>query len=151
MRNRLRRSPFQILLILIGIVFIVRFLISFTEAPSNQLAHRTDTATSSAPSTPTEQVQNTQHIPEYVLRTLAYVQAHQEAPPGYVGGRVFQNREKRLPEKTAHGNIIHYQEWDVHPQKPGVNRGPERLVTGQDGRAWYTADHYRSFSLIGAP
>jgi guanyl-specific ribonuclease Sa len=29
-----------------------------------------------------------------------------------------------------------------------VDRGAERLVTGSDGSAWFTADHYRTFLLI---
>jgi len=27
-----------------------------------------------------------------------------------------------------------------------VNRGAERIVTGSDGRAWYTGDHYQHFT-----
>jgi len=36
----------------------------------------------------------------------------------------------------------------VNPRMPGKNRGPERLVTGSDGSAYYTADHYKSFIKI---
>ena len=60
-------------------------------------------------------------------------------PPGYVGGREFQNRERRLPPGR-------YREYDVHPRVPGRDRGPERLVIDRaTGRAYYTADHYRTF------
>ncbi|WP_425552676.1 ribonuclease domain-containing protein [Kribbella alba] len=34
---------------------------------------------------------------------------------------------------------------DVNPKVKGVDRGSERLVTGSDGSAWYTTDHYQSF------
>jgi len=27
-----------------------------------------------------------------------------------------------------------------------MNRGPERIVTGSDGRAYYTSDHYTTFT-----
>ena len=43
---------------------------------------------------------------------------------------------------------IAYQEWDVNPKVEGVNRGTERLVTGSDGSAYVTADHYRTFTKI---
>ncbi|MGO9868230.1 MAG: ribonuclease domain-containing protein [Rhodomicrobium sp.] len=41
-----------------------------------------------------------------------------------------------------------YQEWDVNPRVPGVNRGAQRLVTGSDGSAYYTDDHYKTFTQI---
>jgi len=52
-----------------------------------------------------------------------------------------------LPRQDAKGNSITYREWDVNPYT-GANRGPERLVTGSDGSAWYTTDHYNSFVRI---
>ena len=53
-----------------------------------------------------------------------------------------------LPEKDAKGKALKYREWDVNSLKKGVNRGPERLVTGSDGSAYYTDDHYKSFKKI---
>ena len=53
---------------------------------------------------------------------LAAIEAREGAPlPGYVGGRDFHNRERRLPPGR-------YREYDVHPRVPGQDRGPERLV-----------------------
>ena len=71
---------------------------------------------------------------------LAAIEARQGEPPeGHVGGRAFQNRERRLPAGR-------YREYDVHPRVPGRDRGPERLVIEQTtGRAYYTRDHYRTF------
>ncbi|MBL7806987.1 MAG: hypothetical protein JNN28_04190 [Saprospiraceae bacterium] len=86
--------------------------------------------------------------PNYVLEVLQYVRKKGEAPDGYVGGKEFQNREKRLPAKDTGGKKIRYSEWDVHPKKQGQNRGPERLVTGSDHSAYYTKDHYKSFLKI---
>lgn len=89
-------------------------------------------------------------IPAAAWRTLDSVRLTGEAPPGQVGGRRFGNYgsggERKLPTRDPRGGRIDYREWDIHPKRPGVNRGPERVVTGSDGRAWYTADHYCSFT-----
>ena len=62
-----------------------------------------------------------------------------KALPGYIGGRVFQNRERRLPPG-------HYREYDVNPKVRGRSRDAERIVIEQDtGRAYYTGNHYRTF------
>jgi ribonuclease T1 len=88
------------------------------------------------------------NIPEKVITVLRYIKAHNSAMEGYVGGRVFTNRERVLPMEDAQGNTIEYQEWDVNPKVPGQNRGTERICTGSDGRSWYTNDHYRTFTEI---
>jgi guanyl-specific ribonuclease Sa len=87
-------------------------------------------------------------IPQKVYDVLKYVRANQHAMDGYVGGRVFTNREKIVPQADDQGNLIDYQEWDVNPKVEGQNRGTERILTGSDGRAWYTNDHYQSFKEI---
>jgi guanyl-specific ribonuclease Sa len=87
-------------------------------------------------------------VPAKVAKVLRHIDETGRAPEGYEGGRKFLNVEKLLPEKDAEGRRITYHEWDVNPHRPGVNRGPERLVTGSDGRAYYTGDHYRSFKKI---
>lgn len=59
--------------------------------------------------------------------------------PGYVGGRDFQNRERRLPRGR-------YREYDVNPKIRGRARDAERLVIEQrTGKAYYSGDHYRTF------
>lgn len=79
-------------------------------------------------------------VPPAARETLkAIEERHGEPLPGYVGGRTFQNRERVLPRGR-------YREYDVHPKVPGRNRGAERIVIDQrSGKAYYTADHYRSF------
>ena len=94
------------------------------------------------------QHETSQKVPDYVLEVLSFIRKNGEAPEGYVGGREFQNREKRLPAKALDGKKIRYSEWDVHPKVKGQNRGPERLVTGSDHSAYYTHDHYKSFVKI---
>ena len=71
---------------------------------------------------------------------LEAIQQHEgNALPGYIGGRTFQNRERRLPRG-------HYREYDVNPKIRGRSRDAERIVIEQDtGRAYYTGDHYRTF------
>jgi ribonuclease T1 len=59
--------------------------------------------------------------------------------PGYIGGRDFQNRERRLPRGR-------YREYDVNPKIRGRTRDAERIVIEQrTGKAYYTGDHYRTF------
>jgi guanyl-specific ribonuclease Sa len=87
-------------------------------------------------------------IPQKVYDVLKYIRANHHALDGYVGGRVFTNREKIVPQADDQRNLIDYQEWDVNPKVEGQNRGTERILTGSDGRAWYTNDHYQSFKEI---
>jgi guanyl-specific ribonuclease Sa len=83
-------------------------------------------------------------VPEEAEKILQYLKAHNWTPPrGYKGGRVFQNREGKLP---ACGN---YREYDIHPYVKGQNRGSERIIVDiNTGRAWYTPDHYQTFIEI---
>jgi ribonuclease T1 len=87
-------------------------------------------------------------IPDYALETLEYIREHHEAPAGFVGGRLFQNRENQLPKSDDKGAKINYQEWDVHPKDQGHNRGAERLITSSLGEAYFTSNHYSSFQKI---
>jgi hypothetical protein len=93
-----------------------------------------------------------QTVPRKVLQVLEYVEKNDRAPEGYEGGRNFLNLGKggdqSLPNFDANANTIKYREWDVNPHVEGRNRGVERLVTGSDGRAYYTPDHYRTFIRV---
>lgn len=88
-------------------------------------------------------IERSQEVPDKVFEIFGEIQRLQgNPPPGYVGGRPFQNRERRL----ARGR---YREYDVNPTVPGQHRGPERLVIEQrTGKAYYTHDHYRTFVPI---
>jgi len=70
------------------------------------------------------------------------------ALPGWKGGSTFGNNEGTLPTEDANGTPITYKEYDVWPRVPGQNRGTERVVVGSDGAAYYTNDHYQSFTQI---
>jgi guanyl-specific ribonuclease Sa len=77
-------------------------------------------------------------VPQKALDVLAYVRRTGEAPAGYVGGRVFENREGRLPSDGD------YREFDVDPHDG--QRNAERLIVEWNSkRAWYTGDHYQTF------
>ncbi|MBL7827297.1 MAG: hypothetical protein JNJ57_11740 [Saprospiraceae bacterium] len=126
-----------LLALLVGAVLLFKYL-----KQNHQNLPQSNTPTTETPKTKAGEV------PAYVLDVLRYIRSNGQAPEGYVGGREFQNREKRLPQKNAAGTRIRYSEWDVHPKTAGKNRGAERLVTGSDHSAWYTADHYKSFLKI---
>lgn len=79
-------------------------------------------------------------VPQKALDLLTRLQERDGVPlPGYIGGRDFQNRERRLPRG-------HYREYDINPKIRGRARDAERLVIEQrTGKAYYTGDHYRTF------
>ena len=87
-------------------------------------------------------------VPAKALTVLKHVDETGEAPKGYEGGRTFGNFEGHLPKRDASGRPVKYREWDVNPLQAGVNRGAERLVTGSDGSAYSSDDHYRTFKKI---
>lgn len=78
-------------------------------------------------------------VPQKVYRIAAYIERNGRQMNGYIGGRIFQNREKLLPAQDS------YKEYDVNPKVKGKNRGPERLILSARGSRYYTADHYRHF------
>lgn len=87
-------------------------------------------------------------IPAKVYRVLEYVRQNNAPMNGYVGGRNFGNFEGLLPKKGSDGRKLKFQEWDVNPKKNGKNRGTERLITASNGQAWFTNDHYATFTEI---
>ncbi|GAC57004.1 putative guanyl-specific ribonuclease [Gordonia hirsuta DSM 44140 = NBRC 16056] len=94
-------------------------------------------------------------VPARVTAILALIDAGQwpdaANAPGTQGGRTFGNYEGLLPTTGPDGRRLRFQEWDVNPKKPGRGRDAERIVTANDGSAWYTLDHYRSFTQIRGP
>jgi len=91
-------------------------------------------------------------IPQKVVDTLKVVSETGQAPTGFKGGRTFANDGRGggavLPQADSSGAAVTYKEWDVNPFTKGVNRGAERLVTGSDGNAYYTFDHYQTFTRV---
>lgn len=95
-------------------------------------------------------------VPQNVQDTLNQIDAGKwpgsANAPGTRGGGVFRNitpdGQHPLPTTDASGKPITYQEWDVNPRAPGQDRDAERIITGSDGSAWYTTDHYHTFHRI---
>jgi RHS repeat-associated protein len=83
-------------------------------------------------------------IPQKAINVLDFVEQYGKAPQGYTGGRIFQNREGILPAGGP------YHEYDVDPtpaRGSGLTRNAERIIyEPATGRAWYTSDHYASFT-----
>jgi ribonuclease T1 len=66
-----------------------------------------------------------------------------ERHPHRNDGGIFRNLEGRLPKKKT-GYYIEY----VHAT-PGLDGpGPQRVILGQNGELFYTADHYQTFQRI---
>jgi hypothetical protein len=89
-------------------------------------------------------------VPKAAIDVYDFAQAHDgAAQEGFVGGRAFadhgRSRGAVLPNQDKSGKAITYREYDVRPKQPGMNRGPERVVIGSDGSAYYTSDHYKHF------
>jgi RHS repeat-associated protein len=87
-------------------------------------------------------------VPEKVVNVLNRVDAKNAPFPGYKGGRDFVNDGGQGASILPRGSGVTYKEWDVNPWVKGTDRGGERLVTGTDGTAWYTTDHYHSFYRV---
>ena len=91
-------------------------------------------------------------VPQNVRDTLQQIDAGKwpgaAKAPGTKGGSKFENDQQRLPTSEPSGKPIIYTEWDVNPKVPGQKRDDVRIVTGTDGSAWYTTDHYGTFHRI---
>ena len=92
-------------------------------------------------------------IPDKAVKVVRYAASNNGArQQGYVGGRRFANDGRgggeRLPTRDKDGKAIAYKEYDVNPHTPPQNRGAERVVIGDDGKAYYTNDHYRTFKKM---
>lgn len=83
--------------------------------------------------------------PKHVRRMISYLKSirHFSPPKGYKGGKVFRNREGKLPRDKK------YREYDVHPATQNQARNAERLVTDEQKSVfYYTKDHYNTFVKV---
>jgi len=64
------------------------------------------------------------------------------APGMSIGGDRFGNYEERLPVRRG----LEYREADCYYTRGGRNR--YRIVYSNDGRVWYTEDHYKTFTEL---
>ncbi len=81
-------------------------------------------------------------VPVDLQKTVDRIAAGQRLPFRN-DGSTFANRERLLPQKP-HG---YYREY-VHPTGGVSGPGGRRLVIGQLGEMYYTADHYRTFTQV---
>ncbi|MGW5921467.1 ribonuclease domain-containing protein [Nocardia fluminea] len=97
-------------------------------------------------------VTKTAGVPDRAYVTLVEIDAGRwpgsANAQGTKGGEQFMNRGTKLPPKDSAGNPVKYQEWDVNPKQRNRGRDAERIVTGSDGSAWYTGDHYETFTRM---
>lgn len=139
------------LLVFISFFFLSLFLSLCRNTETNKpLPHDTGSghlAERKTVHTPELTIEKNDEIPVYAYQILAYIRTRDKAPEGYTGGRIFYNREKRLPRHDQRGEPVRYREWDVHPHVRGRNRGPERLITSPES-AYYTKDHYKTFIQV---
>jgi len=80
-------------------------------------------------------------VPQKAVDVLKIVRTTGQPPDGYVGGRIFENREGRLP---ADGD---YREFDVDPHN-GQRNAERLIVEWKTKKAWYTGDHYQTFTEL---
>lgn len=86
-------------------------------------------------------------LPPEAIATLDLIGRGGPFPYGR-DGTVFQNRERRLPERPRG----YYREYTV-PTPGSRDRGARRIVSGGDPPEvfYYTDDHYRSFRAVEMP
>lgn len=135
-----------------GLVLLVAIALSLTRStsdPAPTAAARTSAArTSAARTSATDPATGLRWVDESTLndqarQTLSAIRAGGPFPYPRNDGATFENRERVLPAK-AKG---YYREYTVTtPGSP--DRGPRRIITGQDGATFYTGDHYASFQRI---
>ena len=65
------------------------------------------------------------------------------APGKCIGGDYYGNYEGNLPDEDG----VSYHECDIDTLG-AKKRGPKRIVYSDDGRIYYTEDHYNTFTLL---
>jgi guanyl-specific ribonuclease Sa len=88
--------------------------------------------------------------PENAWNTFDQVETSGSPLAGYKGGGSFAN-DGRAGSQILPSEGAPYREWDVNPNVQGVDRGGERIVTGSNGTAYYTSNHYQSFTQFWGP
>lgn len=81
-------------------------------------------------------------LPPQVSETVRLIQAGGPFPYPQ-DDAVFHNAERRLPSEPDG----YYHEYTV-PTPGSPDRGARRVITGQGGEFYYTADHYETFRRL---
>ncbi len=121
-------------------------------AATSTVAGKTTAPAGGKTTAPTAVPSRAPGVPDRAYQTLVEIDAgrwpESANAPGTQGGETYFNRNRALPATDAAGKRITYQEWDVNPKRHGQDRGAERIVTGSDGSAYYTSDHYETFTRM---
>ena len=122
--------------ILLLVVFAFILYVKFASAPSGS-----QPAVPSASNPTSASPVADASVPRKALNVLQIVRTTGQPPDGYVGGRVFENREGRLPSGGD------YREFDVDPHN-GQRNAERLIVEWKTKKAWYTGDHYQTFTEL---
>lgn len=82
-------------------------------------------------------------LPAQAAQTVRLIRAGGPFPYPHNDGVVFHNNEHQLPKHPDGW----YHEYTV-PTPGSPDRGTRRIITGKDGKYYYTGDHYQSFSVV---
>jgi guanyl-specific ribonuclease Sa len=82
-------------------------------------------------------------LPSEALTTIKNIKNGGPFPFPMHDGSTFLNREGILPSKPSG----YYKEYTV-PTPDVHSRGPQRIITSQNGEMYYTPDHYNTFEHI---
>jgi ribonuclease T1 len=148
MFKKIKKPYFLALILSLVLTDIMTFATACTGNTKTKEGDRTEQGSRQSDDQNAPNASTDSRIPAKVYKVLEYVRQNNAPMNGYVGSRVFSNRERRLPAKDVDGRKMKYQEWDVNPKKNGRNRGVERLITAANGQAWFTDDHYATFTEI---
>ncbi|MEG8181914.1 ribonuclease [Nocardia terpenica] len=123
-----------------------------SSSPSTGAATSHPAATATPNGTPPPMTTRAPGVPDRAYQTLREIDAGRwpgsADAPGTKGGDQWMNRGGNLPRTDPSGKKITYREWDVNPKKPGQSRDAERIITGSDSSAYYTGDHYGTFTRM---
>lgn len=65
------------------------------------------------------------------------------------GGK-FRNEERLLPATDENGEELGYRKYDINNKIPGQDRDKERFVRDNNGRVYYSSNHYDGYvEVIG--
>ena len=83
-----------------------------------------------------------ENVPDKAKEIARQVKENSGAQPKGYKNIPLEEGAQKLPEG------VNYREYDINPYVKGQNRGPERIVIGDDNSVWYTNDHYYTFTRI---
>ena len=135
------RSGRQWLLLLVAAAVLVGWLVTSGGQDAPEPA-RPDTGTSETDPASGLPVVRLADLPPEAASTLELIDAGGPFPEER-DGVTFENREELLPDQPRG----YYSEYTV-PTPGSDDRGARRIVVGEGGELYWTADHYSSFSRI---